>query len=236
MQLTPTITVDGANFPIRAVGFDRDNTLIHFDPAAMSALESEIAAIAPGLPPGATTQHWIAWPGPWPRVAADEPQFWAAFWGSLAEQYALDDVRQARLIAVGGRYHTCFRAFDDTRMCLDILQRADLQLAILTNFELPSVDRTLIHTGIDPALFTALLSSATLGAGKPDPMAFHALLGAIDLPASVCVFVDDLPENAEGAAAIGMHAVLIDRNNRHAAWPGARINTLAELPALLGLA
>jgi putative hydrolase of the HAD superfamily len=236
MNVSPTITIDDASFPVRAVGFDRDKTLVHFDPAALGALEAEIAAIAPSLPPGATTSHWISWQGPWPRAAADEPQFWVAFWGALAEQYALGDARRERLIAVGARYHTCFRAFDDTQACLDILCRAGLRLAILTNFELPSVDRTLSQAGIDPRVFAVLLSSATLSAPKPEPAAFHALLAAVDLPASACVFVDDLPENAAGAAAIGMHAVLLDRDNRHSTWPGTRITTLAELPALLGLA
>src|ERR1043165_5565770 len=74
---------------IQAVIFDRDNTLLRFDPAATAAIEARIAAAAPSLPANAVGNHWISWPGPWPRMIEHEPAFWQAFWGRLAEQYQL---------------------------------------------------------------------------------------------------------------------------------------------------
>jgi hypothetical protein len=35
--------------------------------------------------------------------------------------------------------------------------------------------------------------------------------------------------------AMGIHAVLIDRRERHAAFEGARVTDLRDLPALLGV-
>lgn len=221
---------------LRAVVFDRDQTLVHFDPLALGAIEAEIAAIAPTLPPRASTAHWTAWPGPWPRTAAEEPQFWAEFWGDFARRYTLDDLCQTQLVAVGSRYHTCFRAFDDAQACLRALRSHGLQLAVLTNFDLPSIDRTLDHAGIDPEQFAVLLSSTTTGAPKPHRVAFEAVLAALDLPAAACAFVDDLPVHVEGARLVGIRALLLDRGDQYPTWPGERITSLRQLPAALGFA
>jgi putative hydrolase of the HAD superfamily len=57
-------------------------------------------------------------------------------------------------------------------------------------------------------LFHGIVISGDVGMHKPEPEIF--LLGArrIDVPATECVFVDDLRENCAGAEAVGMTAVL----------------------------
>lgn len=229
-----THTTDGANGKVRAVVFDRDETLLYFDHVTIAAIDGEIAALLPDMPPDATAQHWVTWPGPWPRTREEEPQFWAVFWEAFAQRYQGAAVPLERLVAVGSRYHTYFRAFDDAAPCLLALTRAGLRLAVLTNFELPSVEHTFTHTGIDPALFDALLSSASIGVAKPHPDAFQAVLAALQLPSEQCAYVDDLPHNVEGAIAVGMRGVLLDRERRHGDWHGERLTSLAALPQLLG--
>ena len=217
---------------IQAVIFDRDNTLLRFDRAAMAAIERQIAALAPQLPAGAAAAHWMEWPGPWPRTAADEPGFWRAFWRSLAERHAIPATTASALESIGGFYHTCFAAFPDARACVEELRGRGLRLAVLTNFVLPSVDRALAHAGLDPRWFDALVSSAALGAYKPDPRAYHAVLAALALAPASCLLVDDLPENVAGARDAGMRAVLLDRTGEHP-HVADRITTLSELPALV---
>jgi putative hydrolase of the HAD superfamily len=217
---------------LRAVIFDRDNTLMRFDDTAIAALEARIAALVPGLPPRATVAHWLSWPGPWPRTPRDEPAFWQAFWRGLARQHQLPAGAAAALDAIGGFYHTCFAAFPDTLGCLKALRARGLRLAILTNFELPSIQVTLHHAGIESSWFDALLSSAAIGCHKPDPLAYLAAAAALGLPPSACAFVDDLPENVVAARSLGMRAWLIDRS--HVAPPAANmICSLSELPARL---
>lgn len=198
---------------IRAVIFDRDNTLVRFNTAAIAELEARVAAAAPGLPPGAAIEHWQRWPGPWPRTPDDEPAFWQAFWAALARAHQLHEGAAGTLEQIGAFYHTCFTAYPDTLDCLRDLRARGLRLAVLTNFELPSIHQTLRHAGIDPALFDTLLSSASLGAHKPDPRAYLAAAEALGLPATACAFVDDLPENVQAARAVGMRAWLIDRSD-----------------------
>jgi putative hydrolase of the HAD superfamily len=218
---------------IRAVIFDRDNTLLHFDPAAVAAIEARVAQAAPALPISAVNQHWLSWAGPWPSTRAAEADFWNAFWLSLARQHNLQPHETAALAHISSFYHTCFAAFPDTAACLANLRARGLRLAVLTNFELPSVDLTFQHAGVDPDQFEVLLSSASTGLFKPNPLAYLAAADALNLRAGECAFVDDLPENVDAARALGMAAWLIDREHRPARWNGARIHSLSELAELL---
>lgn len=218
---------------VRAVIFDRDNTLVHFDLEAVALLEARVAAAAPHFPPGAAVEHWLSWTGPWPGAAHEEPAFWRAFWGSLAACHGPPAAGGAALEALGGFYHTCFRAYPDTLPALTALRGRGLSLAVLTNFELPSVAMTLAYAGIDPGWFAALLSSAAIGCHKPEPAAYMAAAAALDLEPAACAFVDDLPQNVEAAAAVGMRPVLLDRDDVHGACPMPRVRALAELVDLL---
>lgn len=101
---------------------------------------------------------------------------------------------------------------------------------MLTNFELPSVDRTLAYAGIDPKLFEIALSSVTLGVRKPNPQAFYAIATALHLPPNACLFVDDLRENVAAARSIGMEALQIDRTRIDDDLANGVIATLAGLP------
>jgi phosphoglycolate phosphatase-like HAD superfamily hydrolase len=58
---------------IRAVIFDRDNTLVYFDPVAITALEARVATNASMIPPGAAAANWNAWPGTRPQLDTEEP-------------------------------------------------------------------------------------------------------------------------------------------------------------------
>ncbi|MEN9938904.1 MAG: hypothetical protein RLZZ387_5483 [Chloroflexota bacterium] len=217
---------------IRAVIFDRDNTLLAFDRSAVARVEERLIALAPGLPRGATAAHWLGWPGPWPRAAADEPAFWRTFWGSLAARHGLPPEDAAALDTLGDFYHTCFTPFPDAKPCVRALHAHGLRLAVLSNFELPSIDRTLRHAGIDPGLFDALLSSAATGFPKPDPRAYHAAADALGLPLSACLLVDDLPANVEGARRAGMPALLLDRTGQAPSGP-EMVTSLAALLVLI---
>jgi putative hydrolase of the HAD superfamily len=219
--------------PIQAVIFDRDNTLLHFDTAAIAALEARIALVAPEIPPGAAVACWLSWNGGWPRTPADEPAFWAKFWSEFAALHRLPSAAAEDIRKIGAFYHTCFRAFPDALDCLRALRSRDLRLAVLTNFELPSIDLTLQHAGVDPSWFHALLSSAAIGCHKPDPQAYLAAAAALKLAPEQCAFVDDLPENVQAARALGMHAWLLDRRDTVPSSSLPRIRDLHALAALL---
>jgi putative hydrolase of the HAD superfamily len=218
---------------ISAVIFDRDNTLTRFDTDAIAARNMRYSAIAPELPAGAVMAHWASWAEPWPQSAGEELTFWARFWDTLAERYQLSGATARALELAGSTYYTDFVAFPDAIDCLQLLRAHGLRLAVLTNFELPSVDLSLLHAGIDPSWFSVLLASGTLGTSKPDPCAYLAAAAALNLPASACVFVDDLLANVEGACAAGMDGVWLDRQERDIRTPLKRISNLRSLGDLV---
>lgn len=59
-------------------------------------------------------------------------------------------------------------------------------------------------------LFDDLIVSYQVEAMKPDPRMYQEALRRSGLPARACLFVDDRPANVEGAARLGMHAVLFE--------------------------
>jgi putative hydrolase of the HAD superfamily len=75
------------------------------------------------------------------------------------------------------------------------------------------------------ALFDAIVISGEVGLHKPGPEIFELALSEIGLPASECVFIDDLKENIAGAEAVGITGIL----HRGAA------STLPELERLFGI-
>jgi putative hydrolase of the HAD superfamily len=219
--------------PINAVIFDRDDTLLYFDPALMVRLEAQIAAIAPDLTPKRMYAAWAEWPGPWPRHPADEPAFWAAFWEWIAARHSVSPDCLPGLRAIGGFYHTCFSAFPDALPCLHALSDTGLRLAVLTNFELPSVGLALEHAGISPALFHALIAGGAFGVSKPDAAAYQVAAEALGLPLANCAFIDDNPGHVAAARALGMHAFLLDRAHATSEPDRHVLCSLSDLPAAL---
>jgi epoxide hydrolase-like predicted phosphatase len=57
-------------------------------------------------------------------------------------------------------------------------------------------------------LFDGVVISGEVGLHKPEPQIFELGAERVGLPPSKCVFVDDLKENCDGAAAVGMVPLL----------------------------
>ncbi len=72
--------------------------------------------------------------------------------------------------------------------------------------------------------FDVIVDATYTGLLKPDPRAYAQVLGALDLPAAACVFVDDQPRNIDGASAAGLQTVHFD-----VARPGASFARALDL-------
>jgi putative hydrolase of the HAD superfamily len=72
-------------------------------------------------------------------------------------------------------------------------------------------------------IFETVVDSAFVGLRKPDPAIYALVLERLALPASACVFVDDLGVNVEAAQALGFAVVQHHETER----------TIAELDALI---
>ena len=86
-----------------------------------------------------------------------------------------------------------------------------------------------------PPSTDAGISSFFHGKTKPHEAIFLRMLELLDVAAADAAMVGDtIEDDVEGARAVGMTAVLVDRDARHPGFPG-RIDDLRALPVVLGL-
>jgi putative hydrolase of the HAD superfamily len=91
---------------------------------------------------------------------------------------------------------------------IDRLRQQGMALGLLSNF---STDlRGMLEVQDLVWRFDHIAISAELGVMKPDAAAYEAILGMLALPASACVFIDDLPANVAAAQASGMHGIVFE--------------------------
>jgi putative hydrolase of the HAD superfamily len=122
--------------------------------------------------------------------------------------------------------------FPDTVPALRALRAAGVKVVAASNWDV-SLHEQLDATGLAPMLDGAL-SSAEVGAPKPDPEIFRRALALAGASAAEALHVgDDVEADVGGARAAGLEPVLIDRDGTLEAPPAVRrIASLAELPAL----
>jgi putative hydrolase of the HAD superfamily len=124
-----------------------------------------------------------------------------------------------------------FELYEDALPTLDDLRRRGLKLGLLSNTsrDLPAF---VAHHGLD---VDAMLTSHAHGKTKPHETIFRALLDRLEVAAEEAAMVgDQLEDDIEGARAVGMRAVLLDRDGRYPDVP-ERLDDLRGLPAALGL-
>ncbi|HEU4392103.1 MAG TPA: HAD family phosphatase [Solirubrobacterales bacterium] len=103
------------------------------------------------------------------------------------------------------------------------LKDAGMRMAMLTNNvrEWEPLWRPMLPVD---EIFETVVDSGFVGVRKPEAQIYEMTLGRLGLPAEVCLFVDDLAHNCDGARAAGMTAVHF-RDNEQA---------IAEIRGALG--
>jgi HAD superfamily hydrolase (TIGR01549 family) len=125
-----------------------------------------------------------------------------------------------------------FELFEDVLPVLDEVRKAGLRIGLVSN----GVRDLQLFVGHHRLDVDAIVDSRTHGRVKPHPTIFQAALERLAVAPPEAVMVGDSPEeDIEGARALGMRAILIDREDRH---PDVdeRLTDLYGLPAALGLA
>jgi HAD superfamily hydrolase (TIGR01549 family) len=125
-----------------------------------------------------------------------------------------------------------FELFEDVLPVLDELRRAELRIAVVSN-GIRDLHAFVAHHRLD---VDAIVDSRSHGRVKPHPTIFQAALAALAVaPADAVMVGDSLEEDIDGARALGMRAILLDREQRHPEVD-ERLTNLYALPAALGLA
>lgn len=176
----------------------------------------DLTEAALGLPSGSLT-----WQGPfapetdalWRAMQADEiseRDYWMERTLETAKRIGADWTEMSQFVraARGADPDAVIRP--EFRKAIAACKSAGIRLAILSN----ELD---LFYGADfreklPFLadFDAVIDATYTGILKPDARAYEAVLEALGLPASACVFVDDQLRNIKGAEAIGLPHVHFD--------------------------
>jgi len=163
-------------------------------------------------------------------LAAELPEL-----GITAEQAA--EIAESKVFDVS--HYLFFEQYRETLFKL----KAKYRLGIISD-TWPSSDRILRSGGVEN-LFDCKTYSCYLGAWKPDPKMYLNALEQMGLPPEQTVFVDDWEPNLDGAAARGIHPILIKTRSAALIPDGSfaesapdsgkypAIRTIAELPGLL---
>jgi putative hydrolase of the HAD superfamily len=115
-----------------------------------------------------------------------------------------------------------FRAFDDAAPALAELRTRGLKLVCVSNWDV-SLPDVLVRCGLGGRL-DGVVTSAEVGARKPDPAIFGPALEIARCSPAEAVYVGDTPEEDEaGARAAGIRPLIIDRDG------GADIESLETI-------
>lgn len=213
---------------IRAVVFDRDGTLLRYDEEWLLAT---LQQAWPALTLTVLNGYWGRNAHLMPSTPEGEPEFWLKLWTLFVADHGGTAAHAEELARLACGYHGAFHAYTDTHNCLNWLRSREIRLSVLTNHPMVSVAATLRNANVDPEWFDALINAYPQS--KPDPAAYQKALDALGLQPEECLLVDDEPANVQGALAVGMRAVLLDRADVHTGNDLPKIRRLDEIVTLL---
>jgi HAD superfamily hydrolase (TIGR01662 family) len=125
--------------------------------------------------------------------------------------------------------HENFELYDDVPDALAAIRSAGLRVGLVSN-SARDVAEFARHHGLD---VDAGISSFHHGRTKPHASIFRAVLDLLGVePAEAAMVGDTIADDVQGALALGMRAILLDREELHPDFE-PRIASLGELPPLL---
>jgi HAD superfamily hydrolase (TIGR01662 family) len=132
-------------------------------------------------------------------------------------------------ITRGWERHENFELYDDAVPVLAELRAAGLRIGLVSN-SARDVREFARHHGLD---VDAGISSFHHGRTKPHASIFRAVLDLLAVePAEAVMVGDTIADDIEGALALGLRAILLDRDGRHPDFE-PRIQTLNDLLPIL---
>ena len=218
--------------PVRAVVFDVDFTLAKPGPdLGPEGYERLGARYGLTLDPGAyddARRAALADLKRHPELDHDE-EIWIRFTQRIIEGMGgIGDTYAAACEMEGAWAHAHhFELYDDAIPTLDALRGRGLKLGLLSN----SARDLGEFVGHHRLTVDAVLTSRSHGKTKPHETIFRRMLELLDVAAGEAVMVGDtIEDDVEGATAVGMRAVLVDREGRY-----PRHDSISGLRALLNV-
>jgi putative hydrolase of the HAD superfamily len=198
----------------RALLLDVGHVIIEASWRAVRAYEAATGTPMP-FPDDLEPQHDPRW-----RAGVDSDAVGDRYWDEVARRAGLDGLiglfRALGNVVPEAMFDPAAVALmDDTRL-------AGLPVGILTNHAHMVMGRSWFAARPEFAGLDTFIDAAEIGVPKPHPQAYLTAAGALGVPPEDVVFLDDTPECAEGARAVGMTGILVDPRDRRPAFDQAR--------------
>lgn len=123
--------------------------------------------------------------------------------------------------------------FPETKEVLSTLKNKNYRLGIISNFDSRVYD--VMRSLEINEFFDKFVISSEAGHAKPDPNIYHIALRKIGADPKECLHIgDNIYNDFHGPRALGIHALLLDRENDYESiGEQHKIRSLNELPELL---
>jgi putative hydrolase of the HAD superfamily len=223
--------------PMKAVLFDAGNTLIFISREATLPVLREAGAqvderslraaecVALELVAGMVDEN----------STGMEDHIWKEYFATLFRE---SGVPEEKLEEVGTRLgeihqekHLWTHVEPGTVDALESLRAAGIRMGVISNAD-GRVESAIIASGLRD-YFEFVMDSELEGVAKPDPEIFLRACRRMELDPPECLYVGDLYQvDVMGARGAGLHAVLLDPEDRHD-FPVDRIPSVAHLPVYL---
>jgi 2-haloacid dehalogenase len=226
---------DGPLIGVKACLFDAYGTLFDFASAARNCRDVPPDQIGPLTNLWRDKQLQYTWLRAVQGLHAD---FWQVT--SDALDYSLET------LGVGGKglnerlmqLYLELEPFPEVPEVLARLKRSGMRMAVLSNGSPKMLEAVVIAANLGH-YFDAVLSVEEVGVFKPHPKVYQLAVDRLGVPAGAISFQSSNAWDAYAASAFGMQVVWCNRygqrRERLPGEPNREINTLAELPPLLGM-
>ena len=125
------------------------------------------------------------------------------------------DEISAKEIAARWFDHADCSAYPETTSILNRLKQMEIKVGLISNAYEEDIDAILDKAGLEKKLFDIIVGVNTIKKEKPHPDVFHHALRRLNVEPGETLFVGDHVDNDyRGARAVGIHALLIEREDR----------------------
>lgn len=172
----------------------------------------------------------------WSTSQEASRSFWSKVYDLAFARLGVNDPGGELAAAMYERFtrYESYRLFDDAVPTLEGIRSRGVTVGLISNFE-GWLEGMLIEMEVSH-LFDVMIISGKEGIEKPDPRIFEMALERTGHLASESMYVGDHPKiDVEGAEAVGMRGVLVDRRGRYSDHQGPKVSSLMELlPMIFG--
>jgi putative hydrolase of the HAD superfamily len=224
----------------RAVFFDVGGTLLKVHPSVGAVYAGEARAFgytgsAEALDAGFRAQ-WKATGGIESLDGQSGRAVEKRFWKDLVEKVFEPSGGLKNFDEYFDRVYSLFQKKDSWRVFEDVahsriferLKARGVVLGVISNWD-SRLPETLKNLGLADH-FDFILASTVVGSAKPNPRIFaQAIAMSRVQPGEACHIGDEVATDIEGAAAAGIDAILVDRDNRHPVAQAPRVRSFMDL-------